>query len=186
MGGVIAFEMARQLEAAGERVDIVAMIDSHLERGRSGKSVHEDQTSLLKQFVRDFGLETENARRWIEQLAKVDAGQQLARLLQLAEDAGAIPGGMLLESFERLFEIFKTNLIAALQYQPHPVAARVVLMSATENSQPVRKSVKKWKKWADNFQIHEIDATHYTILSEPHLATVSDYLRACLQTRKRS
>ncbi|MCC4246111.1 non-ribosomal peptide synthetase [Stappia indica] len=163
MGGVLAFEMARQLEAAGERVDVLALLDSYtpaeraeLEPWASGETAEQ---ACRTAFVRDL--------LGGDALAFA-AGEDFAdRLLAMPAFARRHPG-LSAADLHRLFAVFAANQAALADYTPAPVETPLTLVRTEQGL--ARFGTAGWRALAaGGFALHETDGDHHSFLQPPHL-----------------
>jgi amino acid adenylation domain-containing protein len=178
MGGVIAYEMARQLEARGQQVLLLALMDA-----RPATSVDDaaplDELMLLTNFARDLGLPVDRLQLATNELAKLDSDQLLSYVLQRAIEAGVVPGDIQLVHARRLFEVFKINLQAMQSYRPEVSSTRVTLLKAGE--QEVADETMGWGALTSGeIEIHRVPGSHFTIVREPYVRSLAEQLADCI------
>ncbi|HEY9284926.1 MAG TPA: amino acid adenylation domain-containing protein, partial [Pyrinomonadaceae bacterium] len=205
MGGAVAFEMARQLEARGDVVALLALFDS---RAPAGPPAAEDgdHAALLLHFAQDIGFWSD--RHTLEVLSHLQPAEQLVYIMAQAKLARLAPPELTLPQFRRLFNVFKANLRAVRAYQPQTYAGRVTLFKAAEaadhNNGPGRlRSLARRVKglvlgggsadaspdetfgWgrlaAGGVEVRAAAGNHYTMLREPHVRPLSEWLGARLR-----
>jgi thioesterase domain-containing protein/acyl carrier protein len=154
MGGLVAFEMARQLQEQGEAVALVALIDAVLP-GNGAYPASSDEASLTAWFARDF-----------------------AALSGQTTEASDIEPAEL----RRLFAIFCANAQALLAYAPGAYAGRVALFQAGEELAGSGRHVElAWGSVAAQLEAHVVPGNHYTLVREPHVQTLAERLRSSLE-----
>ena len=179
LGGVVAFEMARQLRSQSVEVSLLALFDSH-----PGKSTEIDDDALLLQFTADIsGLydpeeslmpETDLQARTIE--------ERLASLLEEVVRKGCAPPDLNLKQLTRLFEVFRTNVRALLSYKPQPYPGRITFFRASEQIADISTDpANYWRNMAgDGVEVHVVPGDHYTILREPAVQIMAEWLKVCV------
>ena len=90
MGGVVAFEMAHQLEKIGEQVELLTLIDS-FNPSVCGWLEKTDDETLLGDFALDIGLSPSQLNGAISTLSRSGNGASLAYLFELAIRVKALP-----------------------------------------------------------------------------------------------
>ena len=179
-GGLVAFEMAQQLHAQGHEVSLLALFDSYVP-GTLGPSAEIDDDALLVQFISDISglydleLEPSSTSRTIE--------ERLASLLQEVVRKGCAPPDLNLNQLGRLFEVFRTNVHAMLSYEPQPYPGRITFFRASE--QIADNSIDPAKDWrnlaAEGVEVHVVPGDHYTMLREPAVQVMADWLKVCIE-----
>jgi thioesterase domain-containing protein len=171
MGGVLAYETARRLEAAGERVALVALVDAPY---RTVPRYADSDEGLAALFVADA---LRAAGRSPEAVGEVPVAGQLARLAaRLAPDPGE--RAALVGELERRYALFVAHTTALADYQPAgPVAAAGVLVTAHGS----RDAAPYWRPlFRGGARAVTTTAGHYGCLRPPAVATVATAIRAAL------
>ncbi len=163
LGGVIAFEMARQLSATGERIGLLAMFDSALPDSETRAADWDGDAGLWRSFAQQLGLSP-------------DAAADPATILTQVKSAGVLPTATEGAELIRLFRVFKANVEALGDYAPRAYAGQVELWQAAERPPEIRRrQADRWRAYAA-IQIHDIPGTHHTLLCEPQVAVLADVL----------
>ncbi|HEY1376788.1 MAG TPA: thioesterase domain-containing protein, partial [Gemmataceae bacterium] len=192
-GGTVAFEMARQLQARGEAVGLLAVVDQRSHPGRS-------RAPVRLRFVGEF---LKNVPRWVwYDLCEAGPAALVTRLRLRArallprpgrrrDGDGAAPGAAarkaeaafdltrLPDSYRKLLEYHFQIL---LDYTPRPYPGRVTLLRA--RAQPltrVQATDLGWSGLAGGVDVIDVPGSHDTLLREPYVRVLADRLRACLQ-----
>jgi thioesterase domain-containing protein/acyl carrier protein len=188
MGGVVAFEMARQLEHRGETVALLALMDVSSpttdERG-----VEADEAMLLKNFAEDIGRLYRHPSFSAEELRGFDPERRLAHLYEQAREANIIPPDLTLTDVGRFFEVFKNNVRAMSVYRPEIVRARMVLFRSEEQTGEGETGASSgWRQFAGSgLEVVPVPGDHYSMVRAPHVERLAEKLRECLQaTREES
>ncbi len=179
MGGVIAFEMAQQLEVQGQRVMFLGLIDSYL------PSIHPDQSEheLLLQFLNNLieGADTFIATKYSE-IRGIPLESQLEYLLSEIQHANILLHGIDTAYLTRLFSTFKKNWEAISRYQVRPYTNKVTLFQASASSRSEKIEISHgWCQFISQIHaIHTLPGNHYTILHEPHVEVLAQQILYCL------
>jgi amino acid adenylation domain-containing protein len=179
-GGLVAYEMARQLTAQGHEVGLLALFDSRAPTPEAAPSV--DQTTLLTWFANDLG-RTFGADLVVsaETLVALEPKQRLQYVLDQARSTGLLPPDIGEREISTYLNVFTASLRAMQAYQPHPYAGRVMLFRAGDRPLDAAGETLGWEALAaDGVSLRVIPGDHYTIVRQPHVATLANQLRACL------
>jgi amino acid adenylation domain-containing protein len=173
MGGLVAFEMARQLTEAGQPVGLLAVVDAQLP---SGADVPTDW-ELTRQFVRDL------AAGWalpVPELVSVldDAGEQpwLSSLDALIRD-GALPPEIDQQQVRHQLAVFMASARAAYTYRPgwvHP--GRLTVIRTAENP----TTAQDWAPLANEVTEHVIPSDHFLIWTPQVVPVLAAIIADCL------
>ncbi|MBW8878989.1 MAG: amino acid adenylation domain-containing protein [Acidobacteria bacterium] len=168
LGGLIAWEMARQLAARGHAVEPLVLLDSWAAPPPAG-----DET-LLATFAADLGLDPARlAPQEAEEMRRLDEQARLARLLEWGRRAGVLPLDFSLERLRRFYRVFQANARASQNYQPRPgvAPAPVVLVKAASHAgAPPADPSLGWSPLATaGLTLHEVPGDHFSMIRAPHV-----------------
>jgi amino acid adenylation domain-containing protein len=175
---LLAYEMARQIEAAGERVGVLAVLDYNLSHPKSG--------SMLR-TVRAFA---SNLPRWIREDAIPSGGRELlgrvrSRLrrvvghLKYRSGSSASPAIDLRDELgmwrfpEFQLPMLRAYREASLRYEFKPIRGRVALFLA--RTAPLlgpwpNTAQNDWRALAGGgLEVHVVPGSHATMMKEPFL-----------------
>ncbi len=181
MGGVIAFEMARQLEERGEHIAFLGLFDSHLPPHQI-----DDEHTLLTKFVSDLAGMSDVAFSFGEdEPSAADSEAQLQHFLLDAQRANILPPGVDASYIKRQFLIFKQNLKALCAYQPRPYGGHITLYqaSAFTDGKPVEITYG-WHQFAKQVHNHAVPGNHYTMMRDPQVEILARQVRASIKGEK--
>jgi len=177
MGGVVAWEMARQLQASAQEVALVALIDSYAPSAMS--ELETDEASFANSLAADLSglFDTElpisaplTPQTWGE------PEEQLQHIFATAKRLNLLPPEVGIEQMRRLFQVFKANRIAMGNYQPQGYSGRVVLFSASSPEED-----RGWSSLVTGeLENYMIPGDHYGMMQQPHVRVLASRLRACL------
>ena len=184
MGGVVAFEMAQQLQKQGDLVALLALLDSRITNyADKNNPGYFDEIALLTYFAKDlgghFGKELSLSYAALQHLT---LDEQLSYILEQAKLASILPEEVEIMQFQPLVEVFKTNLHALQSYVPQVYANRITLFQAEEIlSEGWRDYTSYWGKLtADSVDIYTVSGNHYTMLTRSRVQDLAAKLKHCL------
>jgi thioesterase domain-containing protein len=166
LGGTVAFEMARQLEASGETVERVILIDSYAPGERWNEPLGE------RELVASFAIDL--AR--LLGIGGLPIPESFEALVTTAEETGLLPPGFGRAELERRFALFAASYRAVASYWGGPCSAPLLLLRAAEpaGGEPDRG----WEPVAGQpVEAHELPGDHYTLLQEPTVESLAGLLR---------
>jgi thioesterase domain-containing protein len=176
-GGLVAWEMARQLQERGRRTGLIAMLDTHPSLGRR-KPGREDGDAALASFARDLGLVPSELGRAVPDLRLLSADEKLGRLLEAAILRGLLPPDYELAQVRVLWQVFRANFRSARRYRPQLAALPVKLIRATTGEE--RHSPDGDLGWtalvSGELEIHPVVGDHFSIVREPVVQEVARQL----------
>jgi amino acid adenylation domain-containing protein len=179
-GGLVAFEMARQLREQGEEIGLLALIDSSPALSQSVPAEELDSAVLLAEFIYDLsGLSGQPLSIDLEALRQMAPETRNAFILAQAREQGIIPPDLEEDRLQRLAQVFQANMQAFQHYQPAPVDVRIDLIQAKDSIDPARTShLDEWRRLAlGGVAVRTVMGDHYTLLQKPHVGAVAEWLR---------
>ena len=194
MGGVIAFEMARQLQQQGQEIAMLALIDTGVPEAQESEY---NWAVLLWIFALDLGFPREFVDRgtaWVPKPQMVE----LRNLWSEARKMKLVPAEMTLVEFRKLFDIFKIYANTTRRYKPGVYEGRISLFlpgddfasifnedwdSAHKKSTQTKVSpVEGWGRLATKgVDVHQIPGDHFSILHEPNVKVLGEQLRHSIE-----
>ena len=181
-GGLVAFEMARRLEAVGETVELLALVDS-VAPDASADLSSGSLLSDLTTFGRDLGIPLDHPLLASQDFSGLAEEETLARLGEPLRQTGLLPPGVGLPRLRELFAVFRAHLQAQRSYRPvSPWGGRAVLFLAGERQMGESASPEEsWRELAaGGVEVIGLDGDHYTILREPYVRAMAERLRAVM------
>ena len=164
-GGLIAYEMARQLAADGQQTALLCMLDTYL---NSDKYLLPWPT-LAANMVKNFPKICLKLKKRLQNLKKTGTEKPLF------DPHGYAP---------------EPDIYARSHYQPQVYTGEVTLIQATNPKQFifyrfVDPEVAWRKLLGENLQVEIIPGEHYAIFTEQYIGTLAEKLKYCLDKAAR-
>jgi thioesterase domain-containing protein len=152
LGGLVAFEMAQQLQAQGQELSCLALLDTY-------------------PFTE---IETFNEAADTEFIEELLARSQTPVL-------GSIPEADRTQA-QRLLQLFKSHIEAANQYTPQPYQGKVTLFLAEDGvAADAEDPTIGWENIARaGVEIHWLPGDHHSMVAQPHVQQLAAQLQSCL------
>jgi amino acid adenylation domain-containing protein len=174
-GGLVAFEIARQLRSEGLEVAFVALLDTRLPL--AGEGENDDDAALLAGIL--VGLPSIP----VDELRGLAADRQLALVLERLKRANAVPRALDAAWFRNYFEVYRANHHAALVYKPKPYPGKVTLFRAADQGSANSDGWHQdWTSLAAAVEVHQVPGSHQDIVKKPHVQALAKRLRSCLES----
>lgn len=176
-GGLVAYEMAQQLVASGERVHFLGMLDtwqpSYL------KKIQAAEPRLTRIWNRINLVRLNTRKLSLIQLVPYAYVRLKARVLQAAYGRMASTGMVSLpDSMRRVREI---NLMAAARYQVKSYPGQVCMFRAKDDTARDLPEDLNWRSSAlGGVEIFRLPGDHGQILAEPNLSYMAAHVEQCL------
>ncbi|MBZ4422263.1 non-ribosomal peptide synthetase [Myxococcus sp. RHSTA-1-4] len=184
-GGLVAYEMARLLQADGERVEVLALLDSHAPTAQARPEP--DPLSLLAGFGQVLGLPWWKLPLDVEHLRRLDVRDALAYVLEQARHSPSGAPGLELSAAERLFAVYQRLHEALRHYVPGGTytGPTWVFTAATPGEGHTPAADLGWGTWlTEPPSVHEVPGDHYTLLRAPHVTPLARTLAGLLDSVK--
>ena len=170
IGGLIAFEMACQLVAAGERVALLALLDGWAPGfpAEGWAKLRDHLSELLHR----------NPLRWPTYLRQRAFYWWDRRGQFRSKQVGAVISGIDPLLWQRILPEAKAT------YVPQPYPGTIDLFRCSEDTVLWRRAPELgWHGLAAGITIHDVPATHQNLMSDPAVRIVAERLARCLAAR---
>ncbi len=177
VGGVVAFEMARQLVAQGQAVGLLALLDSTVPLNPS----HPRYAEEAELSAREYGLDIT-----LEELDRLGPDEQLPYLWRHVQRLGLVesdtPLPLVQQILDDLKRLFHAHIRLANDYEVRPYGGRIVLFRPSDS--PVARHGPRdrgWGEWCDSVDVHFVPGQHHTMVKEPQVQELARQLQVCLR-----
>jgi amino acid adenylation domain-containing protein len=181
LGGVVVYEMARQLEALGERVGLLALIDSYAPPGQ----VQPEPSPLARvaTFAGMVGLPLQDLPTLEpEQLSGLEGAELMKRVM---EGLRNLPATEALEPSHvgQLFAVHERLTVAQRGYVPgSPYTGTVELLMASVRPEASRAADGGWSAWVSGgVRVSQVPGDHVTVMQPPNVATLAEKLNGLMR-----
>ncbi|MFJ8162334.1 amino acid adenylation domain-containing protein [Streptomyces sp. NPDC096136] len=158
MGGVIAFEAARQLKAAGEEIGLVALLDTN---PRMDLDPAEDYaTRILVTMALKLDVD-------LAALGALPEPERIRQLLEQGIAAGSLPADYDEDRLRRMLEAYRHNGSALERHVIEPLDGDVVLFRAEDRSADVTEEAYDlgWNmRCGGRLTVRDTPGTHFTMM----------------------
>lgn len=201
-GGAVAFEMARQLQRAGEKVSLLAIMDTPAPVfGRTAPGVQEKDgnwlTILAELAELSYGIKLGIST---EAMKGLDREQQLDYFVDQIQHFKLLPFWLSPRLLRGVANVLRASIQAQMNYAvPEVYPDRVTLFRASEFSgrtaiiRSVQSEAEALKYaqdptlgWAPlsslPIEVHDIQADHFTLMTEPQVRQLGERLRDCISS----
>ena len=163
-GGLIAFEMARQLREAGERVERLVLLDTTVPGTEDADSLSD--AVMLHAMAAELGCG--------DLLDDAPEGITLRHLVNLAHSSGRLPLDVSLAHVERISAVFHNTVRAHVAYTPAPIDAPVLVVRATQRLRE-GDALADWSPLVatGELEVVDLDCSHADLVSPAFAAPVA-------------
>ncbi len=187
LGGIIAYEMARQLDEQGQKVDLLALLDSYPVGHQKLASPANASAGKHRRAIRRIQSHLSNLRG-------MSPAAKFNYLLSKSHYAPTRIKNKLWRSTYRLAkklgvgmpqtlrDVEQFNWLAAHEFVPRLYDGPVTLFWASTDLRAKFDMIEGWQRLAPaGLEVHEIPGTHLDIIKEPHLGELAEKLSDCLE-----
>jgi thioesterase domain-containing protein/aryl carrier-like protein len=167
-GGHVALEMARQLKAAGERVDFLGLIDARPFRPSTQRGEY-----LLMRLLGALRARREDWKRHLS--AKMAMRREGKLIDQMARTSPDRLGRRELNGW-----VLETRML--MNYRTTDYPGRLTFFYPEESQYGLYGDPScGWLHLAERVELHKVSGSHINMMKEPHVAELAVRLRACIQ-----
>lgn len=179
-GGNVAFEMVAQLEAAGDQVGWLGILDARA-FGRDAIDDWYEQSSGIERF----GVSEDIPRDRVGELAEMEEEEALAFLLRNAMEHGRLPRRARTEVMRRMVRVFAANGRAADNYRlEHHVNCPIHLFKAVGRHATLTYPSVVPETWQERtsgpFSLSVVGGHHHNLVFAPHVGPLGSELAEVL------
>lgn len=196
-GGVIAFEMTQQLQRQGQKVSVLALLDTSAPSAQLREQALEEEVDLgdagvVKDLVHSFKLTTP------DDFDQREVDEQLIYAVEQMKKMHYIPASTnidLVRRYSHMSTLIKhiVHVYVAQAYPQHidyfassergPAldASLEQIASLDEEEDKVDRRVQRWRELATGgMEVHLVPGTHQTLVEEPHVQGLAKALQQCI------
>ena len=196
-GGIIAFEMAQQLQRQGQEVGLLALLDTSPPSVQMREKALEENVDLgdggvAKELIHHFKITTPDdfdQREPEEQL--VYALAQTKKIHAMPEDTSielarrSVRTIMLVKHIVHLYVAkaypHHIDYLAGTQRDPIPDASLEQTASSDKGEERADRRLQRWRELATGgMDVHLVPGDHQTLVEEPHVQGLAQALRQCI------
>jgi phthiocerol/phenolphthiocerol synthesis type-I polyketide synthase E len=182
-GGLVAFEMANQLNQQGQQVDLLAIIDAVAPKQHAA-NVNDANLWKEIEFVLE-GLYGHSLELSPEVLNSLESDAQLEYFAKCVQTAQLFPSADF-DQLCRILQVHRNDLLMAMAYQPHQLYSQQItcfISSKTENSLGnFHNGDLGWHKFTTKAPIiQSVPGDHFTMLTHPHVEVLATQLGTALE-----
>jgi amino acid adenylation domain-containing protein len=179
-GGIAAYEMARMIHEEGDRVELLALLDTARPESReSGMPL--DHAAVLRRILTDLfgwgptGSLTVEVLRTMEPRAQLEhAARRLGPRILPAERIPEVAA---------LTRVRMANHNALVDFHGRPYPGRIAYFRSRGSAHLsyAEETIRYWGRLAEGgFGMHEVNGNHGTLLQRPHVDSLVEALRRVL------
>jgi amino acid adenylation domain-containing protein/non-ribosomal peptide synthase protein (TIGR01720 family) len=185
MGGLVAFEMAQQLQRQGHQVALLTLMDERAPatNDRTAKTEHENYTRTLANFANNIANSVgKDLSASYEQLQKILPGKKLSYVLDNLQRDNLVSPEIDFKQFSKMLKVYQSNLQAKRQYVPQNYSNQLILFRARDSSYKNCKNTSLgWNKLSSKpIETITVPGNHHTMFAQPNVWFLAEQLSACI------
>lgn len=172
LGGVIAFEIACQLQQKGENTDLLLLLDSAVPVPCN----QIDESLIFFEFIRDIERIYQTGPLTSLGLEDFNNPEKLQLLHETIETVGMSHRIGEIHDLEKAFRRFRINYVAAHRYLPRSYEGTIVLLrGADQDNVDCHDSSLGWNSFTRaNMSCRSVPGDHYTMMQSPFAQTLAE------------
>jgi FkbH-like protein len=162
-GGLVAYEIARQLVEQGESPSFLGLIDAF-----PLSLCPEPSSDRIDFWVSMFGSSLPLSRTELEPLTEEE---RLEYVVDRAIQVGLLPANFSIKQAQRMLQVYQANLRAGRAYQLPFYSGRVTLFLAQESASLSPDLIEEcWRTVVgENLQVEWVEGDHYSLVYPPRV-----------------
>lgn len=191
-GGVVAFEMARQLRAEGQAVPLVLVLDMRapVEGSRNGTSAPsqvDTLVSLAKKLEMYTGRQFQIAG---EELGSLDPERQLDFFVERMKARNMVPEEVDATWLREFLAVYDNNVSAVQAYRPDAYDGPVVLFRGDDSLPEIERQYPAiysdptlgWQSLcSQEVAVHRVPGNHLSMIAMPNVPALASTISKCLE-----
>jgi thioesterase domain-containing protein len=177
-GGLVAHEMALRLRAAGERIELLLLLDTVPRPGADDASAEEPDLEVAERayLARRLAERHGATEAW---LSTATFDEQLHRLTAALAEAGEVASDVTPAQLHNFLRVTVINTRAARRYRPGPYHGTVTLFRSAQTAHA--SATYGWDQVASRIVVHRFDASHDGFIGRDHAPAVARRILEILQ-----
>lgn len=174
-GGLIAHEMARQVQTRGETLGLLALVDTKTPKlAKTRPTVNVFLQTLLHNIWH-----TPAKERWTY---LVESGQWFYKKRRIASDRDYAEHLKRQNAHLRMFNVLQPNYKAQAAYEPGCYQGTMVVFRALiQSPRSFKDRTLGWSEWVDGeIKVHTIPGDHLRVMEEPYVGVLAEAIRPYL------
>jgi amino acid adenylation domain-containing protein len=190
LGGIVAFEMARQLRARGEAVETLVMFDTYAPELLGDEFHPPAGGATLEENDAEDPLAAEGVLNRLDELSRTGTEDEVKDAFETAARVGLLPPEVGPREFKRWLRGCRSRIKAARAYTPQRFEGRVILFRpsdghggegrALEGGESFEPTLGWGRLAAGGVEVYTVPGTHLGMIQEPHVADLAAHLKRVL------
>ncbi|KAG6086856.1 putative NRPS-like protein biosynthetic cluster [Claviceps sp. LM218 group G6] len=188
-GAMIAFEVAKKMEAAGDKVGFIGTLN--LPPHIKFRMIELDWTELVLNLVYFLGfISEETAHAWSPELHKLSRDEVLQRIMAIAPSQRLLELDLTESKLRHWAEVSSQLQGLAHDYDPSGHVSTMDVFYAVpliavgrDKDQWLRDHLLAWREYVGDVKFHDVPGSHYTMMNTENVFALQKSLRAAMKQR---
>ena len=185
-GGVVAFEMAGQLQRAGLHPPALVLLDTPVPGSASSRDTATTKQRLFGELILQLGLQ--RIAMDLDELCSLPVAAAVAEFARHIENAGLFPQGSASRFVQKTLATLAAHEQALRRYAPQRLAGTVALLKASDRDEVGGSQLPSfdWSPYCAACEVQLVPGTHHTMLAPPNATMLARVLSGVLTARRTS
>jgi nonribosomal peptide synthetase DhbF len=160
-GGLVAHAIATQLQQQGEKISLLALLDSYPHNGNGHSTGHQerDNETILAEQLRALGY------------YRGDEPLKVSSALRILREERDLLSALEEQQLSAIIDVMRKNSHLASTFIPHRFNGDLIFFAATKSESP--SPAETWKSYVNGkIAIHEVDCEHVHMMQPAPLARI--------------
>jgi amino acid adenylation domain-containing protein len=171
LGGLVAYEAACLLQAAGEKVRLLVLLDSY-----HGEDLRADERELLPELLESIGIDAT--------MVAADGNPDLDQIMAVLHERGDAFASLKADDLVAVYRNYENGLRCAQEYVPGRYRGDILVVTATKGRTDA--SPDPWTTWRPlvdgRIDEHRVDAEHHFLMEPAAAGEIAAVLAERLDT----
>ncbi len=183
-GGVLAVEVARRLEAAGQAIEFLGILDTspYGNDGEPAEPAEGSRAFMIRHFNWELGLP-------LSAFEGLSDEQVIELLVRHSQKVGLWPEQATVEAGARLIRLSDTCRLAAHRFRySGPIRSDLCLFRTTAPSPRGEALVdpERWRDWTTGaIHVFDVPGDHHTMVNPPHVQGLAEAMQRAIEAAAR-
>ncbi len=182
-GGLVVYEMSRQLQASGEEVSFLCMLDALIATGKPPREKWSDRQALFYMMKVYDLIKSADDMAEVEKAVTTAADDQqlLQRALEFLKQRQIYPESYNLEDLSRNLSAIKEMIHMSMHYRPGRYAGNLVYVRAMDEEHNLNEVVGRWASLIDgSLDLKKVNVRHNRMFEDTHIGEIGTIVSSCL------
>lgn len=182
MGGIVAFEMARQLRQASEEIALLVLMDASLPEPYRHRTDNTESHTILTLFALNMSYQVgKDPRELQQQFMQLREQEQRKMIFDILMQERLLPrdASRAEKKFQNQLNVYARNMHAFATYPLQRTEQKIVFCEAAESGRDWSLA-EDWRPWTGEIESYVIPGSHHSMFKRPHVSILGQHIRRCI------